>query len=348
MTLLGTRLRALLGALLLTVACVLTLAAPAAAAEPTAADRATARSLAREGFEALKTDDFVTAEDRFRRADALVHAPTLVVDHARALVGLGRLVEAHERYSLVLREGVSPNAAWPWKRAYADAQKEIEVIKQRLAWLTIEIAGPTAPTEPEVSVDGKPIPAAAVGVRRATDPGERTIKAGAQGFYSKEETVVLGEGAEQTVRFELEAMPPEAVAAAAPPEAQGSPSDQAPAAPSPAEPAADNTLAYVALGVGGAGLVAWGVSGIFFLKERSVLAENCTNDECDQDQQQHKDRYDTLGWISGISAAVGIAGAAAGVTLLLLNEPSTSQAQTPAVQVTPYFAGDSVGVTGQF
>src|SRR5688500_12087611 len=164
----STRCRTLLGAFALTLTFIVTLAARASA-EPTAADRATARALAREGFEALKTDDFVTAEDRFRRADALVHAPTLVVDHARALVGLGRLVEAHERYSLVLREGVTPNAAWPWKRAYADAQKEIEVIKQRLAWLTIEIVGPTAPTEPEVSIDGKPIPAAAVGVRRATD-----------------------------------------------------------------------------------------------------------------------------------------------------------------------------------
>src|SRR5688500_16070551 len=176
----STRCRTLLGAFALTLTFIVTLAARASA-EPTAADRATARALAREGFEALKTDDFQTAEDRFRRADELVHAPTLVVDHARALVGLGRLVEAHERYSLVLREGVSPNAAWPWKRAYADAQKEIEVIKQRLSWLTIEIVGPD---KPQVSVDGKPIPSAAVGVRRATDPGNRTVKASAPGYSS--------------------------------------------------------------------------------------------------------------------------------------------------------------------
>src|SRR5690606_19874127 len=185
------RVRALLGAFLLTVACVLTLAVPATAAEPTAADRATARALAREGFDALKKDDFETAEDRFRRADQLVHAPTLVVDHARALVGLGRLVEAHERYSLVLREGVSPNAAWPWKRAYADAQKEIEVIKERLAWLTIQVKGPETP---EVSIGGREIPPAAVGVRRATDPGEHTIIVGGEGFHSKEEVVTLTEG----------------------------------------------------------------------------------------------------------------------------------------------------------
>lgn len=346
MTLLGRKSRAVFDAVLLVIAILLALVAPALAAEPTAADRATARALAREGFEALKSDDFVTAEDRFRRADALVHAPTLVVDHARALVGLGRLVEAHERYSLVLREGVSPNAAWPWKRAYADAQKEIEVIKQRLAWLTIDVEGPT---EPQVSVDGKPIPAAAVGVRRATDPGERSIKAGGAGFYPKEETVTLVEGAEQTVSFELEAMPPE-VAAESEPAAQPANAghEQRPADATAAEPARDNTLAYVALGVGGAGLVAWGVSGVFFLKERSTLQDECANNKCEPEQQEHKDRYETLGWLSGAAFGVGVAGVATGVTLLLLNDGDTTEATTEQVRVTPYFAGNSVGVTGQF
>ena len=77
-------------------------ASPRAFAQASEADRATARSLAREGHDALLKKDYALAEDRFRRADQLVHAPSLVVDHARALVGLGRLVEAHERYALVL------------------------------------------------------------------------------------------------------------------------------------------------------------------------------------------------------------------------------------------------------
>ena len=57
-------------------------------AEPSEADRATARALALEGHNALKNKDFASAADRFGRADALVHAPTLVVDWARALQGL--------------------------------------------------------------------------------------------------------------------------------------------------------------------------------------------------------------------------------------------------------------------
>ena len=312
-----------------------------ALAEPSAADRATARDLAREGFEALKRDDFTSAEDRFRRADALVHAPTLVVDHARSLVGLGRLVEAHERYSLVLREGVSPNAAWPWKRAYADAQKEIEVIKDRLAWLTINVVGPSAP---EVSIDGKAIPAAAVGVRRATDPGERQIVAGGAGYESKTETVVLGEGDEQTIDLKLEALPEEEQPDAAPetPAPQAQPNDSAGQAP-----AKDNLLAYIALGVGGAGLATWGVTGALFFKEQSNLNDNCTNHSCYPDQADSKNNYDTLGWVSGIAGGIGIAGVAGGLYLLLTdNEPSSSP--TESARVVPYVSPTGLGVSDQF
>jgi len=46
-------------------------------AEPSAADRATARSLADEGYTALQDKHYAEAADRFSRADALVHAPTL-------------------------------------------------------------------------------------------------------------------------------------------------------------------------------------------------------------------------------------------------------------------------------
>src|SRR4051812_40044060 len=51
--------------------------------EPSAADRATARTLAQQGFEALRDKDYATAVDRYTRALAIVHAPTLLRDLAR-------------------------------------------------------------------------------------------------------------------------------------------------------------------------------------------------------------------------------------------------------------------------
>src|SRR5262245_11070767 len=106
-------------------------------AEPSASDRATARALAEEGYKALSRKDYTLAEDRFRRADSLVHAPSLVVDHARALVGLGRLADAYERYDSARREELPPKPPAAWKRAIADAQKEIKGIEPKIAWVTI-------------------------------------------------------------------------------------------------------------------------------------------------------------------------------------------------------------------
>lgn len=334
--------RALLGRFLLVLATLLTLVVWAGPAEAqSAADRATARALAREGFEALKGGDFETAEDRFRRADALVHAPTLVVDHARSLVGLGRLVEAQERYALVIREGVAPNASGPWKRAYSDAQTEIEEIKGRLAWLTVKVTGPDEPT---VAIDGKPIPPAAIGVRRATDPGDRTIVAGGAGYLEKEENLTLDEGEVQVLEIALEPDPNAATEEA---------EDPAPATTT-YEATADSAnsdkrlIAYAALGVGAVGIIGGSVTGLLALRKRSQLNKECVNAECPPSSEDKIDTYRNLGTISGIAYGVGLAGAAAGVTLLLLSEQDGSSGVDTGTAVAPYFAGNSIGVYGRF
>src|SRR3954471_15087061 len=89
---------------------VLLFAAGVARAEPSASDRATARVLADEAGEALDQKNYEVAADRFGGADALVHAPTLLLGLARAEVGLGKLVEASENYQRIVREGVTPGA----------------------------------------------------------------------------------------------------------------------------------------------------------------------------------------------------------------------------------------------
>src|SRR5271170_8050967 len=73
-------------------------------------DRATARTLGQDGQKALDAKDYKTAEDDFRRADSLVHAPTLSLGLARALAAEGKYVDAQETYKRIIREGVAPGA----------------------------------------------------------------------------------------------------------------------------------------------------------------------------------------------------------------------------------------------
>jgi hypothetical protein len=313
--------------------------APRIIAAPTDSDRTTARELAREGYEALEQKNYAVAEDRFRRADALVHAPTIVVDHARALVGMGRLVEAYERYALVIREGVAANAPAPWKQAVADAEKEIESIKPRLAWLVINVEGPK---EPSVTVDGKEVPVASLGARRATDPGKRKVRVTADSFVSGGRTIVLKEGEQQSITISLEKA--EVVALEETPvPVEEKPQSQKTEAASP--------LPWIAFGVGGAGLAVGAVTGVMALNIRSDLAEACPTNPCKpsspEEEQRLKDdrsQYHTLGTISGIGFGVGLAGAATGVVLLLTAPASESPS---AASVTPVIGPGYVGIRGR-
>jgi len=178
--------------------------AGAAFAEPSAADRATARSLAGEGYQALQDKDFATAADRFSRADALVHAPTLMIDWARSLAGMGKLVEAQERYEQIVREGVDAKAPKSWQRALTDAGNELAELKPRLSWVTITVSGAEQST---VTIDGVTVPPAAIGVRRAVNPGARQIKVQAQGYLPQKKTLDLKEGGEEAAAFTLEPTP---------------------------------------------------------------------------------------------------------------------------------------------
>src|SRR5450432_1717401 len=242
---------------------IVLLCAASALADPSAADRATARSLAGEGYAALQTKDYSTAADRFSRADALVHAPTLMIDWARSLVGLGKFVEAQERYEQIIREGVDAKSPKSWQKALNDAEVELSALKPRLAWITISVSGTN---DARVTIDGTPAPPAAIGVRRAINPGSRTVRAVAKGYLAKKETLTLAEGADQQFSFTLQPDPDAQ-------QASGTLLDTAPA-PVVAAPAPDRTPMYIAFGVGGAGLLLGGVTGVLAMSKHSDLSKS--------------------------------------------------------------------------
>lgn len=307
-------------------------------AEPTEADRATARALALEGHNALKNKDYASAADRFGRADALVHAPTLVVDWARALQGLGRYVEAHEKYELVLREGVDNTAPKSWQRALEEAKKELDALKPRLGWVTVVLQEPAQAT---VRIDGALVPAAAIGVKRAADPGFPEVTVSAPGYAPFKQTLTVGPGEEKTIEVSLRKLPPA-------PSANQGPVDDA------FRPRQRNemrrTLTYVAFGVGGAGLAAWATTGALYLHKRSQLNDACTGagDACHENQDTRLHRKNMYGTISGISFGVGLAGVGTGL-VLLLTEPK-SRPETPSAKLTvrPMIGFGAFGAEGSF
>ncbi|MET0591215.1 MAG: PEGA domain-containing protein [Polyangiaceae bacterium] len=323
----------------LTLSISLALLAPSALAEPSAADRATARTLAQEGQHALESKNYVVAIDKFSRADALVHAPTLLLGLARAQVGSTKLVEAQENYNRIIREGVPPNSPKSWSKAVDDANKEVGAISPRIPWVTISVLGPS---NPEVVVDSTPVPAASLGVKRAINPGTHKIKVTAEGYRPADKVISLTEGQTQTVNIELEQAPE-----AAPP-----PKEKV------ATPVVDTnvttsgggewrkTLAYVSLGIGGASLIVGGVAGVLAITKHSELSDACPNPQsCDSTQKSGVDTYHRLGTIADVGFIVGGVGVAAGVVLLLT---SPKEPTTTGFQWTPYLGVGNAGVSGKF
>src|ERR1700691_5697280 len=167
----------------------LALVSPPAHAQ-TAADRATARELGLDAQAALDKKDYATAEDRFRRADALFHAPTLLLGYARAEAALGKVVNASEAYNRVIREGVVTGAPYASVKAVEAAKAEAAAVDARLASVTVVVNGPDNPT---VTLDDQPLPVAALGVRRPVDPGSHVVKATASGWDPAETTFTVAD-----------------------------------------------------------------------------------------------------------------------------------------------------------
>jgi hypothetical protein len=313
------------------------LAAVPALAAPSEADRAAARALAAEGFHALQRQDFETAVDRFRRADALVHAPTILVDLARALVGLGRFVEAHEQYMIVIREGVESKAPRSWHKALAAAREEAPQLEARLAWLTIRVS---VAAEPNVTVNGEVWPPEALDVRRPADPGWHAIRISAPGYLSVERQVHLGEGEEGALDIYMEREPLPALTTT---------SEPPPALEPGRGPDTQRILAYVAYGVGGAGLIVGSVFGVLALNQRADLLRACGPERrCPPEHESAVNAYQRFGILSGVGFAMAVAGAATGTVLWLAEPAASANDKDKGLRVRPYVALGTLGAEGHF
>ncbi len=324
------------------------LAPGVARAQASDEDKGTARALLIEGNEAYEKKDYAHALSCFERADALFHAPTILIGLARSRAALGKLVGAREAYNRLINEPVTANLSPAFLKAIEDARAEVMAITARVPSIVINIQGADV-AKVIATMDGTAIPNAALGAKRPADPGKHVIRVGGPGLETTEVIVTIGEGKTETVTVPMKegegtppvaAPPAPALAGVAPGLAAGGA-----AADAGSGSGTQGTLGYISLGVGAAGLIAGGVTGGLAIAKRSDITGNgnCPNGLCPASASSDVSTYNTLGAISTAGFIAGGVLAATGV-VLILTAPKKPQTAT----ITPLVGLGTFGVRGTF
>jgi len=331
------------------------LVAPAALAQnqPQAESVAAARSLGMQGIKLADAGDCNGAIEKLSRAESLYHAPSILSRLGECQVKVGQIVLGTENLNRVVREQLEPTAPKAFRDAQERAKGVLSAALPRIAHLTVRVD--PANVNPQITVAGTPIPAALIGVERPTDPGTHEVVISAPGYLEQKTSVTLAEGGSQEISLKLE-KDPSAAAAAPPPVAPQPVLTTAPVGPpSDASPKKNNTLAYVSLGIGGAGLVVGGITGFLALGKKSDL-KGCVDTKCPSSQQDTLDGAKSMATVSTVGFAVGFVGVGLGVVLLLtgsnnsasLAKPQLAKRDASGLKLQPYFGGTSAGVNGTF
>lgn len=233
-------------------------APPPSSAEVEDATRAAARRIAEEGLNLYDTARYAEALERFEKASALVRAPTMGLMAARSLEKLGRWVEASEKYLAVMRMQLEADASTAFKEAQVSAASERGALMPRIPTLVLTIRG--GDEGATVTLDGKPIAAALLGIAFPADPGPHTVVL-TRGKLSKTERLILKEKEARSLTLSADAPPPIVT-------------------PPPAGSSGLRIAGWVSLALGGAGVALGAVTGAMVLSSKADLDKQCPEYTC--------------------------------------------------------------------
>jgi hypothetical protein len=303
-------------------------------------ERAGARAAANQGVTAFEAGNYQEALSLMERAESLVHALPHLLYIARANEKLGRLVEAREAYLKIGRERLKPTDPEVFREAQAAAAQELDVLEPRIPTVIVKVEGAEAGTL-TVTMDGKPLAVALLGIPTPMNPGGHRFEARAPGMLPARQELTVAEGGQETVVLRLVAS---GEPAAAPSSSAGSPtSDSAPnLRPVP-------TSVYIGLAATGALAIGAGVVGTLALGNRSDFDDQ-NNGSDPVAAQETKDRGSTLNLVTDV--LIGGAVVSAGITAILyFTRPTVAAQQASApVRLAPAVlpGGAALSATGRF
>ncbi len=316
---------------------------PAAWADATSG--AAAQALFEEGKKLASAGNYAAACPKFAESQKLDPGAGTLLHLGNCYEKTGRTASAWATYI-----DAASAAKAQGRNDWADnAKTRAGALEPRLSRVTI-VVKERAPGL-EVRRDDVVLSEGAFGVALPVDPGERTFEATAPGKKKWHATFTLKEG--QKLEVVVPPLAADATASAAAGAGAGATVRPPPGDTSGKEHGGGaRTAGFVLAGVGAAGLVVGGVTGLMAMNKNSRSKELCpTEGACaNRDGIDANDSAKTFGTISTISFIAGGALAATGVVLILVGGPSSEprasgKAPSPGLALSPSFGAGNLGAS---
>jgi len=328
--------------------------APSVFAQADAVQRENAQALYRAGNDARDAGDIKTAAARYEQAFALVPTPVIALAWGKAQIALGQLIEGRQTLLHIRSMKIKPNESPLTSSAREEAASLAAETEARIATVTLKVGTTEGEPPPTLAIDGAGVPAVALNAPWKVNPGSHTVTVTVSGATA-ETHFSLGEGELKEVVI---AVPVSQTPPSPPPDdalrgATTSLGATGVAGPLAEDRAPSRVPAYVALGVGGAGVVVTAVFGALALHDRIALDGLCMmgKSNCPAGAQSDINSLHTSSIASDVGLGVAIAGVAAGGALLFFRRGAT-RATGPdhvhALQLEPWVGGSVVGMAGSF
>lgn len=286
------------------------------AATPVQREQAQARFL--RGKQLFEAHNFEDALKEFRASHEIIASPNTRLYVARSLRELARPVEAYVEFGRVeveAREHAREDTRYV--RAGDSARQEREALKQKVGFVTVQVEHADASTKLFVGSEeirrggwSEPIPAV---------PGATEVRLETDGRAPAAASVTIQAGKTESVSLDVEAGAPTA------------------AAPNAVAPAAEEEtthslrpFAYVAGGVGVAGLATFGIFALLAKGTHDGLVDRCPDGHCASDPSSDASSGRTQSTIANVGLVVGLLGLGTGAALYLIDAKGGSP-DKPAV-----------------
>jgi len=315
---------------------------PAAAqtSAPTAGELETARSLYKQGKELRAHGDLRGALEKLQAAHALGNTPVTGIELARTYVLVGQIVEAREVCLWIGRMPVAPDETEKSAEARSEATKLADDLGPRIPTLAVKVLGLAPGESPHLSIDGIPVPDAAMSEPQKVNPGKHAVLVRAGEGRQALGTAEVAEGTPTEITLTLPVRPP------APGPAPASAPALAPASAPASEPRS-SPLVKIGVPVAAVGGVFGAVAGLVALNKRGQLDTLCQQGLCDAAHGGASDLAQAYTWANVSTISFVVAGAGV-VTIVAGLISGGSRAPGDAARLAPWIGPGAAGIHGLF